>query len=219
MLLQFEQIIVQPGHQLLLQNISWEEFEYILDELGDKRGSRVSYSKGLLEIMVPLPEHELSKKMIGDLVSALLDELGIDFWPLGSVTIKKKSMSEGVEPDECYYITNEAAVRGRDRLNFEIDPPPDLAIEIDITSRTAFDNYQALGVPEFWKYNGKILQLNVLRQGKYIETQSSDIFPNVDVFNLFPRLLALSKADGRTRAIRELKAIVRSATLENWGDR
>lgn len=219
MLLQFEQIIVQPGHQLLLQNISWEEFEYILDELGDKRGSRVSYSKGLLEIMVPLPEHELSKKMIGDLVSALLDELGVDFWPLGSVTIKKKSMSEGVEPDECYYITNEAAVRGRDRLNFEIDPPPDLAIEIDITSRTAFDNYQALGVPEFWKYNGKILQLNVLRQGKYIETQSSDIFPNVDVFNLFPRLLALSKADGRTRAIRELKAIVRSATLENWGDR
>jgi len=219
MLLQFEQIIVQPGHQLLLQNISWEEFEYILDELGDKRGSRVSYSKGLLEIMVPLPEHELNKKMIGDLVSALLDELGVDFWPLGSVTIKKKSMSEGVEPDECYYITNEAAIRGRARLNFEIDPPPDLAIEIDITSRTAFDNYQALGVPEFWKYNGKILQLNVLRQGKYIETQSSDIFPHVDVFNLFPRLLALSKADGRTRAIRELKAIVRSATLENRGDR
>lgn len=147
------------------------------------------------------------KKILGTLVETLLDELGIDFWPLGSVTIKNKSMREGVEPDECYYITNATAVRGRDRLDFETIPPPDLAIEIDITSRTAFNNYEVLGVPEFWKYDGKQLQINVLRNGKYITTQTSDIFPQIDVFNLFPRLLSLSKTEGRARAVRELKAI------------
>lgn len=209
--LQLEQIVVNPGHQLLLKNVSWSEFEKILAELGDKRASRLSYSKGMLEIMVPLPEHEFSKKIIGDLVSALLDELGIEFWPLGSVTIKKQSMLEGVEPDECYYITNESAVRGRDRLNFEIDPPPDLAIEIDITSRTAFDNYEVLGVPEFWRYDGQKLQINILQNGKYIQSQTSSIFPQVDVVNLFPQLLSISKVSGRSGAIRQLRLTVKNS--------
>lgn len=214
MLLKLDQIILSPGQQLLLQNISWDEFETIL-KLEDKKSARVSYSKGMLEIMVPLPEHELCKKILGTLVETLLDELGIDFWPLGSVTIKNKSMREGVEPDECYYITNAVAVRGRDRLNFETDPPPDLAIEIDITSRTAFDNYEVLGIPEFWKYDGKQLQINVLRDGKYITTQTSDIFPQIDVFNLFPRLLSLSKIEGRARAVRELKAIAQQLGMNH----
>jgi len=214
MLLNLNQIVVSPGRQLLLQNISWEEFENILDELGEKRAARVSYSKGLLEIMTPLPEHEFSKEIIGDLVKALLDELSIDFWPLGSVTLKKKSMSEGVEPDECYYINNEATVRGRSKLDFETDPPPDLAIEIDLTSRTAFDNYEILGVPEFWKYNGHKLQINILRQGKYVESQTSCIFPQIDVFNLFPCLLSLSKTEGRAKAMQQLKALVREINLE-----
>ncbi len=214
MLLKLDQIIVPPGQQLLLQDISWGEFETILDELGENRSTRVSYSKGMLEIMTPLPEHEFSKKILGTLVEILLDELGIDFWPLGSVTIKKKSMREGVEPDECYYITNATAVRGRNRLNFETDPPPDLAIEIDITSRTAFDNYEILGIPEFWKYEGKQLQINVLRQGKYVAVQTSNLFPQIDVLNLFPHLLTLSKTEGRARAVRELRAIIRKVRAE-----
>jgi len=211
MLLQLNQIIVSPGQQLLLKNISWQEFETILNELGESRSTRVSYSKGMLEIMAPSPEHEVSKKILGDLVSALLDELNIDFWPLGSVTIKKQSMREGVEPDECYYIANANSVRGRGRLNFEIDPPPDLAIEVDITSRTAFDNYEALGVLEFWRYDGVRLKINILREGRYIETQSSNIFPNIDVVNILPRLLALSKIEGRAASIREMRAIAQGA--------
>ncbi len=209
MLLNLNQIVVPPGRQLLLQNISWEEFESILDELGQKRASRVSYSQGLLEIMTPLPEHEFTKEIIGDLVKTLLDELGIDFWPLGSVTLKKKSMIQGVEPDECYYITHEATVRGRNNLDFEIDPPPDLAIEIDITSRTTFDNYEVLGIPELWKYNGRKLQINVLQQGKYIESPNSYIFPQIDIINLIPQLLSLSKIEGRFKAIQQLKVAVR----------
>jgi Uma2 family endonuclease len=159
--------------------------------------------------MAPLPEHEYSKKIIGTLVETLLDELGINFWPLGSVSIKKRSMGEGVEPDECYYITNEAVVRGRDRLDFEIDPPPDLAIEIDITSRTRFDNYEILGVSELWRYNGQDLEINVLEEGKYRRTLYTNIFPRIiDVKRLIPELLAVSKIAGRSEAIKKLKAII-----------
>ena len=209
MLLELRQIVVKPGQQLLLQDINWQEFESILTDLGKNRSARVSYSRGILEIMVPLPEHEWKKKILGGLVETLLDELGITFWPLGSVTIKQQKMAAGVEPDECYYIRNEAVVRGRSRLEFEIDPPPDLAIEIDITSRTSFDNYAMLGVPELWKYNGAELNISVLQQGRYVSVPRSTIVPAVDVCTLLPMLLNLAAKEGRAAAIARLKTALR----------
>lgn len=86
-----------------------------------------------------------------------------------------------------------------------------MAIEIDITSKTAFDNYEVLKVPEFWKYDGNKLQINVMRQGKYVDANQSDIFPQIDILNLFPRLLEASKTAGRARVIQELKAIATAA--------
>jgi Uma2 family endonuclease len=136
MLLELNQITVPPGHRVLLSNVSWQEFEAILKDLGEHRSSRVAYDKGTLEIMTPLPEHETNKVLIGDLVKILLEELDIEFWPLGSTTFKNEEMVKGIEPDDCFYIQNEAAVRGKKRLNLTVDPPPDLVLEIDVTSRT-----------------------------------------------------------------------------------
>ena len=136
MLLELNQITVPPGHRVLLSNVSWQEFEAILKDLGEHRSSRVAYDKGTLEIMTPLPEHETNKVLIGDLVKILLEELDIKFWPLGSTTFKNEEMVKGIEPDDCFYIQNEAAVRGKKRLNLTVDPPPDLVLEIDVTSRT-----------------------------------------------------------------------------------
>jgi Uma2 family endonuclease len=90
MQLELNQLIVPPGHQLLLKDVSWQMFEKILEELGETRAARVSYSKGMLEIMTPLPEHEADKVLIGDLIKALLEELDIEFWSLGSTTFKMK---------------------------------------------------------------------------------------------------------------------------------
>jgi Uma2 family endonuclease len=81
--LQLKQIRVPPGQRVLLEDISWQEFEAILNELGEHRGSRVAYSQGTLEIMVPLPEHERAKVIIGDLVKILLDELDLNWESLG----------------------------------------------------------------------------------------------------------------------------------------
>jgi len=201
MQLELKQIIVQPGNQLLLKDITWSMFETLLTELGESRASRLSYSKATLEIMVPLPEHEIGKENIGDLVKILLEELDIEFLPLGSTTFKNQKMAQGVEPDACFYIQNEAAVRGKNRIDLETDPPPDLAIQIDLTSRTQFNNYEALGVPELWRYNGRNLQMGVLQQGKYIQSDRSLQFPNFPITELIPLYLQQSKTAGRNVAL------------------
>ncbi|MFN6572564.1 Uma2 family endonuclease [Dendronalium sp. ChiSLP03b] len=102
MLLKLNQLIVPAGHQLLIKDISWSKYKDILAELGSDRNSRISYSQGVLEIMAPLPEHEVSKKIIGNLVEILLEELDIEFWSLGSTTFDKEIMDAGVEPDDCF---------------------------------------------------------------------------------------------------------------------
>ena len=208
MLLELNQLIVSPGHQLLIKNVSWQMYKHILEELGENRSSRVSYSQGILEIMTPLPEHEAAKVIIGDLVKALLEELDIEFWSLGSTTFDKENMTEGVEPDDCFYIQNEAAVRGKKRINLETDPPPDLAIEIDITSRTRFHNYEVLGVPELWRWNGRKLEINMLQDGKYVESNTSSIFPNLLIAEVIPEYLARSNF-GRNATMKAFRAWVR----------
>jgi Uma2 family endonuclease len=206
MLLELKQLIVPVGHQLLIKGISWPEYKNILAELGENRSSRISYSQGVLEIMAPLPEHEVGKKIIGNLVEILLEELDIEFWSLGSTTFDEEKMDAGVEPDDCFYIENEAAVRGKDRIDLTVDPPPDLAIEIDITSRTRFNNYQVLGFPELWRWNGKKLEINILVNGKYIESNNSRIFPNLPIVQVIPEYLKRCKTDGRNATMKAFRA-------------
>lgn len=209
MLLELNQLIIPPGHQLLMKDISWSKYQSILAELGENRNYRISYSQGVLEIMAPLPEHEVSKKIIGNLVEIILEELDIEFWSLGSTTFDKEIMEAGVEPDDCFYIENEAKVRGKDRINLEIDPPPDLAIEIDITSRTRFNNYQALKVPELWRWNGNRLEVNVLVDGIYVQTEQSRNFPNLPITQVIPEYFLRSKTDGRNATMKAFRQWIR----------
>ncbi|HEY9799773.1 MAG TPA: Uma2 family endonuclease [Leptolyngbyaceae cyanobacterium] len=209
MLLELKQLIVPAGHQLLMKDISWATYKSILAELGENRSYRVSYNQGVLEIMAPLPEHEVGKVIIGDLVKALLEELDIEFWSLGSTTFDKESMEAGVEPDDCFYIENEAKVRGKERINLEIDPPPDLAIEIDITSRTRFNNYQALKVPELWRWNGSRLEINVLVEGSYVQTNQSRNFPNLPITQVIPEYLMRCKTEGRNATMKAFRSWIR----------
>ncbi|NER33654.1 MAG: Uma2 family endonuclease [Oscillatoria sp. SIO1A7] len=197
MLLELKRLTVPPGHQLLLSEVSWQEFEKILAELGEKRSARLSYSNGVLEIMTPLMGHETSKVLIGDLVKIMLDEMGLDYEPTGSTTFKNQSMKQAVEPDESFYIQNCQAVRGLQRVNLQVQPPPDLAIEIDITSRTKLDNYRLLGVPELWRYNGKTLQINLLRSHSYLESEFSPTFPGIPLLDKIPQTIEQSKTVAR----------------------
>lgn len=217
MQLQLKQLDVQPGQRVLLRNISWDEFEQILDELGESRAARIAYYKGTLEIMVPLAGHEDGKIIIGNLVEILLEELNIEFRNLGSTTFKRSDMASGVEPDACFYIQNEALVRGKDRIDLNFDPPPDLAIEIDITSKSEIkkNSYEALGVPELWIYDGRSLQINLLQHHQYVKSDRSQIFPNLPILEVIPQYVTQSKVEGRNVAIKAFRAWV-AEYLQNF---
>ncbi|MEH2256752.1 Uma2 family endonuclease [Nostoc sp.] len=205
MLLKLQQIIVKPGQQMLLKDISWQQLENILEEMGERRAARISFSHGWLEIMVPLPEHEKDKELIGDLVKILLEILQIDFEPFGSTTLKNERMRQAVEPDTSFYIQNQAAVIGKNRIDLNIDPPPDLAIEIDITSRTRFQNYEILGVPELWRHTQQGLEIFLLQEGKYIKSESSPNFPGIPIVELVNKYVQQCLTIGRSQAMRNFR--------------
>jgi Uma2 family endonuclease len=200
-----QHIDVPLGQRVLLHDVSWEAFESILEELGDHRSSRLAYYNRVLEIAMPLPEHEYDKEIVGDLLKALLEELDIEFLTLGSTTFKNPALNKGLEPDQCFYIQNEAQVRGKKRLDLTVDPPPDLAIEIDITSRTYPDIYKALKVAELWRFDRGILQINVLKNGEYTLASESPNFPGLPLSEAIPQYLAQSKIVGRNVVIRAFR--------------
>jgi Uma2 family endonuclease len=208
MLLELKRLEVPPGQKLLLREVTWQEFESIMDELGEHRGTRLAYENGTLELMMPLPEHEDNKEIVGDLIKALLEELDIEFRSLGSTTFKKPQ-TQGLEPDQCFYIQHEAAIRGKKRIDLAVDPPPDLAIEIDVTSRTHPSIYAALKVPELWRFEEGKLQINVLQAGDYQEVSESLTFGSLPLQEVLPRYLEESKTVGRNRAIKAFRQWVR----------
>ncbi|MFM8006310.1 MAG: Uma2 family endonuclease, partial [Dolichospermum sp.] len=205
-----KRIHVPPGQRVILENVTWKELETIIAELGEHRAARIAYDRGILEIMSPLPEHQFDKEIISDLVKALLEELNIEFRCLGSTTFKNQFMAQGIEPDQCFYIQNEAVIRGKKRLDLTIDPPPDLALEIDITSRTHLNIYQGLKVPEVWRFENGILQINVLENGVYVESKSSLNFPNLPLIAVIPQYLEKSRTIGRNATLKAFRSCVNS---------
>ena len=210
MLLELKRLTVPPGQRVILQDVTWDEFEQILLELGENRAARIAYHQGILEIMTPLPEHEKAKLYITNFVEIILEELDIDFVPLGSTMFKNKAMSQGIEPDNCFYIQNEAAVRQKDRWDLATDPPPDLALEVDVTSATNREIYEGLKVPELWQFNRGKLTIYLLQgDGKYVESTQSAIFPNLPVVDVIPLYLERAKIEGRNQTMRAFRAWVR----------
>ena len=206
MQLTLEQLIIPAGHQILLKDINWQTFEDMLDEF-DKTGrkSRFSYSRNRVELMSPLAVHEDDKTIIGNLVEIILEELDIEFRALGSMTLKSKKLKKAVEPDECFYIQHEASIRGLAKIDLTIDPAPDLAIEIDITNRTHFDNYEKLGVPELWRFDGETLDILVLSGGCYQSVRKSHQFPQFEIKQMIPDYLARSKQEGRNKSLKAFR--------------
>ncbi len=146
-----------PDH-LVLEEVSWAFYQRFLREIGD-RTLRVTYNDGRMEIMSPLPEHEKPSRAIAMFVGLFTMELLIPIATLGSTTFRSKKKAKGLEPDECFYIQNERLIRGKNRLDLRRDPPPDLALEMEVTNRAVpkLPIYAALGVPEVWRYDGREL--------------------------------------------------------------
>ncbi|MBO1346859.1 MAG: Uma2 family endonuclease [Hormoscilla sp. GUM202] len=197
-------LTIPKQEKVILSNVSWQEFEHLLAEMGDTRAARIAYDRGIVEIIKPLPEHEYFKEAIGDLVKDLAEELELDYESLGSTTWKRQDLLAGVEPDNCFYIQNESLIRGRLDIDLSQDPPPDLALEIDITSKSLNRQpiYARLGVPEIWCYDRGVLKIYHLQGGTYLEDNTSLAFPNFPVKSI-PSFIRENLSAGRRR-IRKL---------------
>ena len=202
----YAQLEIPVGSQLLIRDVDWETFDKWLDETMDtRRVPRISYSQGWVEFMVPGVEHEDDRGIIGDLVKILLEEIDIEFRAVASTTLRSSKAKKAVEPDECFYIQHEKSIRGKKAIHLDFDPPPDLAIEIDITSRTHFDTYEKLGVPELWRFNGQELTILVLENGSYQESETSRQFPQLPIKQIIPQYLEKSKQDGRNKTMKAFR--------------
>jgi len=206
---QLRQLDVPPGQRLIIKDVTWQEFEAILEDLGNHRPARIAYNKGILEIRMPSPEHEVDKELIGDMVKILLEELEIDCECFGSTTFKSQEMNSGVEPDQCFYVKNHELMRGKRRVDLSVDPPPDLAIEVDVTSKTQLDAYADLGVTELWRFEKSHLQICVLEAGKFISSSISPTFPDLPIIDLISQFVIQSLTEGRSPTLRAFRSRVR----------
>ncbi len=205
-------IEVTPGSTISIHNLSWQDFEEIIAELGEQRNTRIAYYRGTLEIMSPLAIHVSEAcpkgirphRIIADIVKAILDFQQRDWDDFGSTTLKRPQIA-GVEPDTCFYIQNASLVRGCTDIDLDIYPPPDLAIESDVTSKTTLDAYKALGVPEVWIYRNRNLRIYLLQNGEYVESSVSLVFPDLPISKMIPQLVQKAIDDGSSRMLRELR--------------
>ena len=202
------QTVKTPAEQrVVLHNIGWNTYERLLADHENNSAPRFTYDRGELEIMSPSPEHEAYNRSIALLVELLAAELGIDVYNLGSTTFRREDLERGFEPDSCFYIENEARVRGKARIDLAVDPPPDLVIEIDITSPSfsKLPIYAQIGVPEVWRYDGERLKILVLEGSEYAETTESTVVPPV-TSNVLSNFMEKSTTTKRTvwlEAVRE----------------
>ena len=207
--------VKRPAEQrVVLNNIGWNTYEHLLADHGDNSAPRLTYDRGELEIMSPSPEHEKFNRRIAQLVLAVAEELDIEAEDLGSTTFRREDLERGFEPDSCFYIQNEEQVRGKDRIDLAVDPPPDLVIEIDITSPSfsKLPIYAQIGVPEVWRYDGERMTILVLEGSDYAERTESIVLPPV-TSNVLNDFVEKSKSMKRTAWLE----LVREWSRENAG--
>jgi Uma2 family endonuclease len=198
---------LQPiGEQrVVLRGLSWDAYLQILNALPQARGARLTYDDGVLEITVPLELHEFSGRLIERFIWTLVELMDLKIKTMGSTTMNYPNLKKGAEPDNAYYIQNQPLVKGRN-VDFSQDPPPDLVVEVDITHTDIAKNqfYASLGVPEFWRFNGKVWRIYQLQESVYVEVALSLTFPQVPKERLYT-FLEEAKED-EIEAVRSLRS-------------
>jgi len=207
-------VIEQPLAHTILHNISWPTYEKILEEMGESH-LRLTYDNGELEFMTLSYEHENFGEWIGSLVLILAIELDIPLSSGGSTTLKASLRKVGLEPDKCYWIKHEKEMRGKKRWRALIDPPPDMAIEIDITSSwlDRLGIYAELKIPEVWRFDGENLKVLILgANGKYKEKSKSLAFPSLPLADFARFIKKLGGAD-EVRLLKDFAAWLRAEVV------
>lgn len=204
--------LLDKRNRLFLDDVSWDAYQAILDEIEtEHRHLRHTYDRGKLEIMTRTLEHEAPKEMLGAMVVVLADELDKPLNLGGELTLMRKGVRRGIEPDQCYWIASAHLLRNRLDIDLEKDPSPDLFIEVEV-SRTIINRLKvlaALRVPEVWRFDRKKVQVGVLRpDGKYKWGDESPSFPGIPIGEL-ARFLLMAKTTDHMTILRKFRKWVR----------
>lgn len=200
-----EKIQLPPGTVMRFPG-SWQDYQKLCQQLADRPSPRIKYRPGEILLMSPLPKHGRDVHIISMVVIALLDKLEQNYEAFTPITMQIAEVS-GVEPDYCFYIDNWAAVAGKDRINWGVDPSPDLAIEIDVTSFTDINDYLPYKVPEVWLFKRNQLFIYQLEGKEYILKSISKYFPNINVVDIVHNTLQKARESNASAAIRELRKL------------
>jgi len=195
-----------PTQQVILYDVSWETYERLLMEHDGNSSTHFAYDRGTLEIMVLSAQHERDADILTLLVNVLAEEMEIDIASFGSTTFRRRDLKRGFEPDACFYFQNEALVRSKNKIDLNIDPPPDLVIEIDITSPSLnkFPIFAALGIPEVWRYDGERVSIWRLETLDYHELAESQLLSRV-TGAVLTELLETGRQVKRTAWLRQVR--------------
>lgn len=198
------------GRGMVLEDVDWKTYTGFLKTFERRPNFRLTYDRGVLEIM-PRLDHDGDSRFLCKFVGVLTDELGLTVKSGGSATLRRQLLQRGIEADECFWIANEPRMRGRRELNLRRDPPPDLAIEVDVThsSLDRLEIYAALGVPEIWRIDGNVVAFLALQaDGTYADVAASLSFPLVTPGDVLEHLLMLDRMD-ENAVLRRLRQWVR----------
>jgi Uma2 family endonuclease len=199
------------GNAVVIPNTDWHTYSRLLRVFAERPAVRLTYDRGVLEIMSPSLRHDRPTDLLGVLIRALTDELGLAVMGGGSTTLRRRRQHRGLEPDRCYWIANEPAVRAVQELDLTIHPPPDLAIEVDV-SRSSLDRmgiYAALGVPEVWRLDAPSLTFHVVNAARSYELVThSRSFPQVTPADLM-RFLTMLGREEENAIVRQFRAWVK----------
>lgn len=188
--------------EVIFHGVTWEEYEELLDQVGEASGLRISYNDGTLKVRSLSPEHEKYVRFIEGLIGAIRLRLRINIVSFGSATMRKRRDRKGNEPDACFYVQTAAAIGNRIELDFTVDPPPDVVVEVDI-HHDSTDNdagYAALGVPEIWRYDGWAVTIRRLQQDGYVVAETSHVLPML-TSQILTEYLTRLRQDGEFEAI------------------
>lgn len=173
-------VYTPAGEQrVVLHHLTWNAYQQILNALNyHSRNLRLTYDSGILEMTMPLEEHERANRLIERLIFILVVEMGLKIKTMGSTTLNFPNLEKSAEPDSCYYIQNQSKVTGK-KVDLTCDPPPDLVVEVDLTHTdiNKLNLYASMGIAEFWRYQNQIWHIYQLQGQQYIEVEHSRTFP------------------------------------------
>ncbi|KAB8314064.1 Uma2 family endonuclease [Tolypothrix campylonemoides VB511288] len=193
-----------PAGAVVRLPATWQDYQSLCHWRGDNSIPRIKYQDGEVLLMSPLPKHGRDAYLIANIITTLLDYFGREYDAFTPVTMELLEES-GIEPDYCFYIDNWQAVSGKERIDWSNNPPPDLVLEIDVTSYSDVNDYLPYQVPEVWLYRKKQLYIYQLQEQAYRIQNHSKYFPNINLQDIISRCFQVAYERNTSAAIRELK--------------